>query len=154
MHTYTRQRVHRAYHRGCKDCASLPLAPTTLRFCRSFWSGIYARFDGKRQRNSDATQDNFWFTASSGRSCRPPYIARRSVLRRIFEMETHLSLLSPTLRANAIAFQWTFVRRNSKKRKKKKNVAYARKSDAIVKVRSAGKFDRYESRGCNNGLCK
>jgi len=36
-----------------------------LRLCRSFWSGIYARFDGKRQRNSDATQDNFWFTASS-----------------------------------------------------------------------------------------
>lgn len=38
------------------------------------------------------------------RSCRPPYIARRSVLRRIFEMETHPLVL--TLQpAVAIAFQ-------------------------------------------------
>lgn len=38
------------------------------------------------------------------RSCRPPYIARRSVLRRIFEMETHPLVL--TLRpAVAIAFR-------------------------------------------------
>jgi len=47
------------------------------------------------------------------RSCRPPYIARRSVLHRIFEMETHPLVL--TLRpAVAIAF----VRRNSKGKKK------------------------------------
>jgi len=52
------------------------------------------------------------------RSCRPPYIARRSVLRRIFEMETHP--LSPTpaqSAAVAIVFR-RFVRRNSKKGKK------------------------------------
>lgn len=44
---------------------SFSRSPIALCLCRLFWSGIYARFDGKRQRNSDATQDNFWFTASS-----------------------------------------------------------------------------------------
>jgi len=105
MHTYTRERVHRARRRDCKDrSAPLPLATSTLRLCRSFWFGIYARFDGKRQRNSDATQDNFWFTASSPELSPAVHRAEIRPLRRIFEMETHPLVL--TLRpAVAIAFQ-------------------------------------------------
>ncbi|KAL0118376.1 hypothetical protein PUN28_009199 [Cardiocondyla obscurior] len=55
------------------------------------------------------------------RSCRPPYIARRSVLRYIFEMETHPLVL--TLRpAVAIALQqrsFDGTRREEKKKKKR-----------------------------------
>lgn len=104
------------------------------------------------------------------RSCRPPYIARRSVLRCIFEMETHLHHLllhlHHILHIHLLPLPFrihrrdsvpaTFVRRNSKRKKKREreNVAYARKSDVIVKVRSAGKFGRFKSRSCKNGLCK
>lgn len=53
------------------------------------------------------------------RSCRPPYIARRSVLRRIFEMETHSPCPDPPTRRRDSASA-TFVRRNSKRKKRER----------------------------------
>lgn len=120
MHTYMRQRVHRACRRDCKDRApllslspstanppslSLVLVPVFMRVSMGKGSATRTR----RKIISDLPR--------ARRSCRPPYIARRSVLRRIFEMETHPPCADPpTRRRDSVPA--TFVRRNSKRKKK------------------------------------
>lgn len=123
MHTYTRQRVHRACRRDCKDRAlllSLSLPPPSVSVARSV--SVFMRVSMGKGSATRTRHKIISDLPRARRSCRPPYIARRSILRRIFEMETHPLVL--TLRpAVAIAFQqrsFDGTRKEKKKRERKR----------------------------------
>lgn len=90
MHMYTRQRVHRACRRDCKDRAlflSLSLPPPYVSVARS--GPVFMRVSMGKGSATRTRRKIISDLPRARRSCRPPYIARRSVLHRIFEMETH-----------------------------------------------------------------
>lgn len=120
MHTYTRQRVHRACRRDCKDRAlllALSLPPSSVSVARS--GPVFMRVSMGKGSATRTRRKIISDLPRARRSCRPPYIAPRSVLRRIFEMETHPLVL--TLRpAVAIALQQRSFDETRKEKKRKR----------------------------------
>lgn len=117
---YTRQRVHRACHRDCKDrSVSIPLARPSPSVSVACSGPVFMRVSMGKGSATRTRRKIISDLPRARRSCRPPYIARRSVLRRIFEMETRPPLALPLRPAVAIAFQQRSFDGNSKRKKKR-----------------------------------
>lgn len=116
-HVYA-TRVHRACRHDCKDRAlllSLSLPPPSVSVARSV--SVFMRVSMGKGSATRTRRKIISDLPRARRSCRPPYIARRSILCRIFEMETHPLVL--TLRpAVAIAFQQRSFDGTRKEKKK------------------------------------